>query len=341
MPNATGTALITVTVMDNGNTTFGGSNVYQQTFTVAVAPGHVAPVITTTAGSLSFTQGGPETPIDPGLSITASNSPTIASVTVQIIGNYDSTEDILDYVDPTGGLITDSTGFNSATGTLILTAVNPGSVLNTPAIFQEAAEAVLYQDTNIDTPSTLTRTVEFTVDDGAAANSTDSAIKTITVSTVNIPPTLNPISPPSITILENSPAVTIPLSGITAGGGQLQNLKVTVASATGVNDTPGLIPTPTLTYSSPNTYGSFTFQPMPFMTGTSTITVTVTDSVGDVSQPVTLFVTVVPVDQAPTLAAIANPASFTEFVNSPTTTPPSPAAINLTSITAGTGDSQN
>ena len=51
VPNSTGTAMITVTVMDNGNTTFGGSNTYQQTFTVAVAPSHVAPVITTTPGS--------------------------------------------------------------------------------------------------------------------------------------------------------------------------------------------------------------------------------------------------------------------------------------------------
>ena len=51
--------------------------------------------------------------------------------------------------------------------------------------------------------------------------------------------------------------------------------------------------------------------------------------------------TVVPVDQAPTLATITNPAAFTEFVNSPTVVPPIPAAINLTNITAGTGDSQN
>ena len=199
----------------------------------------------------------------------------------------------------------------------------------------------MYQDTNIDTPSTLTRTVEFTVDDGAGTNSTDSAVKMITVSQVNIPPTINPISPPSITILENSPAVTIPLSGINAGGGQFQNLTVTVTSGTGVNDTPGLIPNPTLTYTSPNTYGSITFQPVAFETGTSTITVTVTDSGGDVSAPVTLFVTVVPVDQAPTLTAIPNPAPFTEFVNSPTAIPPLPPTINLTGITAGTGDSQN
>ena len=97
VPNSTGTAVITVTVMNNGNTTFGGSNEYQQSFTVAVAPAHVAPVITTTPGSDTFTQGEARIPIDPGLTITSSNSPTIASVTVQIIGNYDPTEDVLDW----------------------------------------------------------------------------------------------------------------------------------------------------------------------------------------------------------------------------------------------------
>ena len=59
-------------------------------------------------------------------------------MTVQIIGNYDPTEDILDWVDPTGGMVTDSGGFNSATGTLTLTAVPGISV--TPAIFQAAAD---------------------------------------------------------------------------------------------------------------------------------------------------------------------------------------------------------
>ena len=65
--------------------------------------------------------------------------------------------------------MTDSTGFNPTTGTLTLTAVTPGSALNTPLIFPQAAEAVTYQDTNPNTPSTLTRTVEFTVDDGAGS----------------------------------------------------------------------------------------------------------------------------------------------------------------------------
>ena len=265
VPNSTGTAVITVTVMNNGNTTFGGSNVYQQIVHRGGRPVARRSRHHDHAGQRHLHPGrGPKSLSTRALTITASNSPTIDSVTVQIIGNYDPTEDILDYVDPTGGLVTDSTGFNSATGTLTLTAVTPGSVSNTPMIFQEAAEAVLYQDTNIDTPSTLTRTIEFTVDDGAGTNSTDSAVKMITVSQVNIPPTLNPISPPSITLLENSPAVTIPLSGITAGGGQLQGLKVTVTSGTGVNDTPGLIPTPSLTYTSPNTYGNFTFQPVAF-----------------------------------------------------------------------------
>ena len=95
VPNSTGTAQITVTVTDNGNITFGGSNSYQQTFTVAVQPGHVAPVITTQATVLAFVQDDPPTFVDPQLNIVANNSPSISSVTVQIIGNYDPTEDVL------------------------------------------------------------------------------------------------------------------------------------------------------------------------------------------------------------------------------------------------------
>ena len=333
VPNSTGTAVITVTLINTGNTTFGGSNEYQQSFTVAVAPAHVAPVITTTPGNDAFTQGEDPILIDQGLNITSNNSPTIASVTVQIIGNYNPGEDVLAWTDPTGGLVTDSTGFNSATGTLTLTAVTPDTV--TPAIFAEAAEAVTYQDINPNTPSTLTRTVEFTVDDGAASNNTDSAVKMITVSQVNLPPQINPISPPAITIFENFPVVTIPLSGISAGGGQIQTLKITATSNNTV-----LIPNPTVTYTSPNQNGNITFQPTPFMSGQATITVTVTDNLGDVTTD-TLVVTVAPIDQAPTLNAIANPASFTEFAPSLTTIPPLPAPISLTNITAGTGDSQN
>ena len=337
--NSSGTAVITVTVMDNGDITNGGTNIYSQSFVVAVAPAHLPPQITTTStGSLNFVQGDPETPIDPNITITDPDSPTIQSVTVQITGNYNPTEDILDFTDPTGGQVT-TTGFNASNGTLTLTAAPGASV--TPSIFSQALDAVTYQDINIDTPSTLLRTIEFTVNDGAASNNTVSSIRTINVSQLNVPPTITPISPPAITGIVDSPLVTIPLSGITAGANQLQNLKVTVTSGTGLNDTPGLIPTPTLIYTSPNTYGSFTFQPVANAFGTSTIVVTVTDSLGDVSPPIDLFVTVVPVNQAPTLTAIANPPAVLEFTTAPTVVPPVPPTINLAGITAGVGDSQN
>ena len=50
----------------------------------------------------------------------------------------------------------------------------------------------------------------------------------------------------------------LPVTGITAGIGQTENLSVTAAS----NNT-GLIPNPTVIYTSPNTVGSVVFTPCP------------------------------------------------------------------------------
>ena len=203
-----------------------------------------------------------------------------------------------------------------------------------------AVAAVTYVNNNSDSPSTLTRTVTFTVDDGfltngVEVNTTVSGIRKITVSQINVPPTINPISPPSLTILENSPAVSIPLSGIGAGANQIQNLTVSVTS-----DTPAVIPNPTLIYTSPNTYGSIVFQPVANTFGTAQITLTVTDSGGLVSPPVTLNITVLHVNQAPTLNPILNPPAIVEQTPTSLATLVLPT-INLTGIGAGAGEVQN
>ena len=125
--NSTGTAIITVTVTDDGDLTNGGFNSVTQTFTVAVAPSHIAPVIATTPGSLAYIQGQLPQPIDPGVMITDVDSPTIAQVTVAFTGNFVPSEDELDFVDPTGGLVT-TNGFqiDPLTGIGSLTLVPTG-----------------------------------------------------------------------------------------------------------------------------------------------------------------------------------------------------------------------
>ena len=108
---------------------------------------------------------------------------------------------------------------------------------------------------------------------------------------------------PTSTINENASLQTVNLSGITSGAtNESQTLTVTASSSN-----TGLIPTPTVSYTSPSTTGSITFTPVANAYGSATITVTVND--GGTSNNVvsrTFTVTVNPVNQPPTLNALAN-----------------------------------
>ncbi len=95
----------------------------------------------------------------------------------------------------------------------------------------------------------------------------------------NQPPTLNTLS--NLTVNMNAAAQTVSLSGISSGStNESQTLKVTVASSKTT-----LIPTPTISYTSPNKTGTLTFKLAANATGTATITVTVND--GGLSNNVT------------------------------------------------------
>jgi hypothetical protein len=91
------------------------------------------------------------------------------------------------------------------------------------------------------------------------------------LSGMNNSPTLDAIS--DFSIYEGSGQQLVQLSGITAGAGESQTLRVTAVS----NNT-ALIPNPVVTYTSPDTTGSIEFAPMEGQTGTATITVTVEDA---------------------------------------------------------------
>src|SRR5256712_7233275 len=62
-------------------------------------------------------------------------------------------------------------------------------------------------------------------------------------------------------------------TGISAGGGESQTLTVTALS----NNT-GLIPNPTVSYTSPNATGSLSYTPVANANGSAIITVTVDDA---------------------------------------------------------------
>jgi len=136
----------------------------------------------------------------------------------------------------------------------------------------------------------------------------------------NKPPVIGTIS--NRTISEDAGTQTVNLTGISAGSGETQTIEVIATSSN-----PGLIPNPTVTYTSPNTTGTLTFAPVANANGTATITVTADDGQSTSNQFVRTFtVTVTPVNDAPTLNTL-NPVTINE--DAPTQT------VNLSGI--GTG----
>lgn len=109
----------------------------------------------------------------------------------------------------------------------------------------------------------------FRVNDGRTNSAT--ATVSITVNAVNDPPTLNPIS--NLTVPMSAGPQTVSLSGIGSGAvNENQVLSVTASSSN-----PSLIPSPPVSYISPNTVGSLTFRPAVGASGNVTLTVTVND----------------------------------------------------------------
>jgi hypothetical protein len=144
-------------------------------------------------------------------------------------------------------------------------------------------------------------TITVTVNDGGASNNVISRTFTVTVGPVNQAPTLNALA--NVTVNENASLQTVNLAGITSGAvNESQTLTVTASSSN-----TGLIPTPSVTYSSPDATGSIAFTPVASANGSAIITVTVSD--GGASNNVisrTFTVTVNPVNDAPTLNSLAN-----------------------------------
>src|SRR5436190_1565745 len=172
--------------------------------------------------------------------------------------------------------------------------------------------------------ATGTAAITVTVNDGQAQNNTVSRTFTVAVSVVNDPPTLNSIA--NLTINEDAGLQTVNLAGISSGG-ENQTLVVTASSSN-----TGLIPTPTVNYTSPNATGTLTFIPVANANGPATITVTVNHGASaNYTIPRPFRVTVHPVNDAPTLNPISN-LTINEG--------PGLQTVNLAGISAGAGESQ-
>ncbi|MCQ4143513.1 Ig-like domain-containing protein [Vogesella sp. AC12] len=159
-PN-TATRTVSVSVSD------GSKDSATVTRTVTVAATDQTPIATTTGSAGAYVVGGGATAVDSGLTVSDLDSVTLASATVAITGNFHSGEDVLAFSNTsaiTYGNIAAS--YNAGTGVLTLTSSGGTATL---AQWQAALRAVTYNDT-AGTPSTVTRTISFSISDGSKSS---------------------------------------------------------------------------------------------------------------------------------------------------------------------------
>ncbi|HVE06910.1 MAG TPA: DUF4347 domain-containing protein, partial [Paraburkholderia sp.] len=166
-----GNRTISFAVNDGTKTSVAGTDTVN-----VVAP----PVVTTDSGSAAFVAGdntaGTPVAIDSGLTVTDTSSPTLQSATVSITGNFHSGEDLLGFANDGTTMGNIAASYDVGTGVLTLTSVGGTATL---AQWQSALRAVTYFDSAV-TPNNATRTLSFTVVDGAGTSSS-TATRTVTV----------------------------------------------------------------------------------------------------------------------------------------------------------------
>jgi uncharacterized delta-60 repeat protein len=205
-----GSDTLNLTLNDDGNTGSGGAKTVSKSLSIHIV--HSPPVLANIEGStLGFTEGDSAMPITNTLTVSDSDSLTIAGATVTISAGYVKGEDLFGFANQDG--ITGS--FNSSSG--VLTLSGTASV----ADYQSALRSVTYVDNSLD-PSTAARTVTFQVNDGASSNNhSNTQSRSVAVTAVN--------TPPSLTVPANGPSgiqnLDIVVSGVStadvdANGGQ-------------------------------------------------------------------------------------------------------------------------
>jgi hypothetical protein len=150
----------------------GGLSSTAATRDITVAAVNDAPVVATSAGSATYTEGDPAAVVDGGLAVTDVDDLDLEGAAVVISGGFRSGDELF-FVNQNG-----ISGIYDAGGVLTLTGTAP------VATYQSALRSVGFRTTN-DDPST-SRTVTVTVDDGDATSA--PAARSITVTAVNDAP---------------------------------------------------------------------------------------------------------------------------------------------------------
>ncbi|MNM27325.1 Cellulosome-anchoring protein precursor [compost metagenome] len=121
--------------------------------------------------------------IDSGITVTDGSSTALASAVVAITGSFHSEEDVLAFTNDGATMGNVAASYDAVTGVLTLTSSGATATL---AQWQSALSSITYANTAI-TPNTATRTISFTVIDGAG-NTSNTAARAVTVTATNQTP---------------------------------------------------------------------------------------------------------------------------------------------------------
>jgi alpha-tubulin suppressor-like RCC1 family protein len=330
--NPTASRTITWTVTDSSS-----AQSVAATSSITIVPVNDAPTMNA-GGGATYTENSGAISIDSGLTVTDIDSTNFSSATVTISSGFVS-GDSLGFSTQNG--ISGSYTYNASTGALTLT----GNA--SLADYQTALRTVTFS-TNVDNP-TATRTISWIVSDGAL-NSV-AVTSTISITPANDAPVLT--AGGSLTYIENAAAsaidaginvsdidsVNLSQASVTISSGFVTGDTLAVGSANGTSSSYNAT-TGVLTVSGSGiavaawqsalrsvTFASSVDNP----TASRTISWTVTDASSAQSVAVTSAITIIPVNDAPTITA-GGAFSYTENGSA--------AAIDIT-ITASDADSTN
>ena len=165
------------------------------TATVTISSVNDSPAISGGGGSVIYTENDSAIVIDNAITIADLDDANLESAQVRVATNGSDTEDVLGFTNQNGI----SGAWSPASGTLTLS----GSA--TLADYEAALESITYFNVS-DDPSTATRTIEFTIDDGDDVNGPIE--NDVAVVAMNDAPTIG-LDPDPITYVENDPTTPI------------------------------------------------------------------------------------------------------------------------------------
>ncbi|HEY9698799.1 MAG TPA: cadherin domain-containing protein [Trichocoleus sp.] len=195
-------------------------------FAINVRNVNEAPTVSTTSGSVSYTENAAAITIDPTLNLSDPDSTNLTQATVSIQG-YNNQQDQLSFTSPTGSGISGS--FNATTGILTLQGTA------TLAAYQAALRSVVYKNLS-DAPSATPRAIRFSVNDGSLTSNT--AVRTVQIIPVNDVPVVTPsVSSLTVTAGERVTPLDPNLSVTDVDNTQLAGVTVTLNGYIAKEDT--------------------------------------------------------------------------------------------------------